>query len=745
MLDSNLSGIPLSGSYNWGLVFLSYLIAAFTSYTAMNLAMRTRETQGAQKKIWITGCAVSMGSGIWSMHFVAMLAFQLPVPVFYDIGLTLLSLAIAVLSSGLAFHLASDPPVSLKQTVLGGLAMGTGIAAMHYSGIMAMELDAKIRFQPGLFSLSVVIAISASTAALRIVNRLASEKDFFHNHHLKVGGALILGGAISGLHYIVMAAVQFTSTTAPSQAIIFTADTHILAINIAILTMLILGISIISSISQRSALINERQNFFNMLDNLPVCFHLQAPDYSVPFANKMFRQRFEEPKKKPCYDLMHQRSNPCEVCSTFRVFETGENVYSVWDSPDNHTYLTVCTPFKDTDGTDLVMEMAIDITEEKKSEKIIEESRQRFKAIQDNTLDGILTINTSGIITIANPAIETIFGYSPAELIGKNVTTLIPEPYRDRHLFKMRSYLTTGKSNIIGKLVEVEGNRKDGSVIPIELSVSEYTIGGEKHFIGIIRDITERKKAQQELILAKEEAEHASNVKSEFLSRMSHELRTPLNAIMGFSQLLQMDRDTWSDEETKSSIRHIYQAGQHLLHLINNILDLPNNESEKEGVYPETLSARDAINNAMSLSQPLASKHQVTMIPPTDESNDLFLYADPARLKQVLLNLISNGIKHNTSGGTVRVTLDALSETRIQISVSDTGPGIERHLMNNIFEPFITGNSTQTTTIGMGIGLTVTRMNVESMNGTLSVESEPGNGSCFSLNLPRGKSITVTN
>ncbi|MDH5763037.1 MAG: PAS domain S-box protein [Nitrospinota bacterium] len=704
--------------------------------------MRTREAQGAQKKIWITGCAVSMGSGIWSTHFVAMLAFHLPVPVFYDIGLTLLSLAIAVLSSGLAFHLASDPPVSLKQTVLGGLAMGTGIAAMHYSGIKAMELDAKISFLPGLFSLSVVIAIAASTAALRIVNRLASGKDFFHNHHLKVGGALILGGAISGLHYIVMAAVQFTSTTAPSQAIIFTADTHILAINIAILTMLILGISIISSISQRSALINERQNFFNMLDNLPVCFHLQAPDYSVPFANKMFRQRFGEPKKKPCYDLMHQRSNPCEVCSTFRVFETGENVYSVWDSPDDHTYLTVCTSFKDTDGTDLVMEMAIDITEEKKSEKIIEESRQRFKAIQDNTLDGILTINTSGIITIANPAIETIFGYSPAELIGKNVTTLIPESYRDRHLFKMRSYLTTGKSNIIGKLVEVEGNRKDGSVIPIELSISEYTIGGEKHFIGIIRDITNRKKAEQELILAKEEAEYASSVKSEFLSRMSHELRTPLNAIMGFSQLLQMDRGPWSEEETKNSIRHIHQAGQHLLHLINNILDLPNNQSEKkEETFPETFAVRDAINNAMNRSQPLAEKHKITLIPPPDEATDLFLYADPARFQQVLLNLISNGIKHNTPGGTVRVTLEALSESRIQISIFDTGPGIERRLMDNIFEPFTTGNSTQTTTNGMGIGLTVSRMNVELMNGTLSVQSEPGNGSCFSLDLPRGKSI----
>jgi NO-binding membrane sensor protein with MHYT domain len=373
-----------------------------------------------------------MGAGIWSMHFLAMLAFQLPIPVSYAIDLTLASMAIAVLAAGIAFHLSSKPPASFLKISISGLVMGTGIAAMHYTGMAAMELEGDIHYQPGLCGLSVVISIAASTTALWMVMKLANEKNFFKNNIISIAGALILGGAICGMHYPGMSATLFFAHITPLPDAKITADVYLLAINIALLTLLILGTNIIFSISQRTALTNERQNFFNMLDNLPVCFHLQAPDYSIPFANKMFRERFEEPRNKPCYTSMHKRSSPCEVCSTFRVFETGENIYSVWESPEKYTYLTVCTPFKDTDGTDLVMEMAVDITDQKRAEK--------------------------------------------------------------------------------------------------------------------------------ELILAKEEAERASQAKSQFLSHMSHEFRIPLNAIMGFSQLLQFNSPSSSTKETEESVDLIYQA-----------------------------------------------------------------------------------------------------------------------------------------------------------------------------------------
>ena len=612
IFDSNIPGTIITGSHDWGLVALSFLVAAFAAYTALSLAVRIRETQGTHKKIWTTCCALSMGAGIWSMHFLAMLAFQLPVPVSYAIEPTLASLFIAVLASGIAFHFSSKPPESFLKIALSGLMMGSGIAAMHYTGMAAMEFEGDMSYQPGLFGLSVIVAVVASTTALWMVMKLANEKAFFKSHLLKIASALILGGAICGMHYTGMAATLFSAHITPLPDTRITADIQMLAINIALLTLIILGAGIISSISQKVALVNERQNFFNMLDNLPICFHLQAPDYSIPFANKMFRERFQEPKGKPCYTAMHKRSSPCEVCSTFRVFDTGENVYSVWESSDKYTYLTVCTPFKDADGSDLVMEMAVDITEQKRAEK--------------------------------------------------------------------------------------------------------------------------------ESILAKEEAERSSKAKSEFLSRMSHELRTPLNAIMGFSQLLQLSSESMLAEETEEHVGMIYQAGEHLLHLVNDVLDLSAIESGKMQIFPETFLAQDPINDLIKLSQPLAQKHQVDLLNLIDDS-DLLLDADRTRFKQALLNLITNAIKYNTLGGTVRLKMQALSDKQVRISVTDTGPGIESYKLDRIFEAFHREELRDTTIEGTGIGLTITQQIVELMDGKVSVESTPGKGSCFSIDLPRGKPL----
>ena len=545
------------------------------------------------------------------MHFLAMLAFQLPIPVSYAIELTLASLVIAVLAAGIAFYLSSKPPASFLKTALSGLMMGIRIATMHYTGMAAMEFEGDMRYQPGLFILSVVIAIVASTTALWVVMKLSTEKTFFKSHLLKIVSALILGSAVCGMHYTGMAATLFSSHITPLAEAKITADIHFLAVNIAVLTLIILGASIIASISQRTALIKERQNFLNMLENLPICFHLQAPDYSIPFANKMFRERFEDTNTKPCYTAMHHQSSPGEVRSTFNFFETQENVSSVWESSDQQTYLTVFTPFKDVDGSDLVMGMAIDITEQKRAEK--------------------------------------------------------------------------------------------------------------------------------ELIVAKEEAERASKAKSQFLSRMSHELRTPLNAIMGFSQLLQFDPESMSTREIEDNASLIYQAGEHLLHLVNDVLDLSTIESGEIQISPETFPAQDPVNDLLNLSQPLAQKRQIKLVSRIDDADSLFLYADKTRFKQALLNLISNAIKYNSPGGTVRLEIQALPDNQVRISVIDTGPGIESHKLERIFDAFHREELKDTSIEGAGIGLTITRQIVQSMNGKISVESVPGKGSSFFIDLPRGE------
>lgn len=359
----------------------------------------------------------------------------------------------------------------------------------------------------------------------------------------------------------------------------------------------------------------ERQNLYNMLNFLPMAFHLQAPDYSVPFANKVFREQFGDPKKRKCYDLMHDRSQPCEVCDTFKVFDHQKDEVSIWESKDGRTYITVCTPFTDVDGSPLVMEMALDITE------------------QEN--------------------------------------------------------------------------------------------------------------AKKEAIKAKDEAEQASRAKSEFLTRMSHELRTPMNAILGFSQLLDMDQENPLQPIQQNNVRHILKAGEHLLELINEILDLSKIESGKVSLSIEEVHTCPLITEVLDLLKPLLDEKKLnTNILPPDTSG-LSVMADRVRLKQVLLNLVHNAIKYNRQGGSISISCTKLNDRTVQIRIEDTGIGIHPDNLECIFKPFQRVDSDREPVEGTGVGLTICRKLAHLMHGSLDVQSEEGKGSCFSIVLPEGKSLSA--
>ena len=169
MFGPILNGNEITGEYDFALVLLSYLIATFASYTALDLAMRIGEGQGNSTKIWLGGCAFSMGGGIWSMHFTGMLAFKLPISITYDLNLTLGSLLIAVFPSGFSFFYATQKPIKFYRVGLGGIVMGIGVAVMHYSGMQAMGFSGGMYYKKGLFFASILIAIVAATAALSLV------------------------------------------------------------------------------------------------------------------------------------------------------------------------------------------------------------------------------------------------------------------------------------------------------------------------------------------------------------------------------------------------------------------------------------------------------------------------------------------------------------------------------------------------------------------------------------------------
>ncbi|MBA2585665.1 MAG: response regulator [Chthoniobacterales bacterium] len=274
--------------------------------------------------------------------------------------------------------------------------------------------------------------------------------------------------------------------------------------------------------------------------------------------------------------------------------------------------------------------------------------------------------------------------------------------------------------------------RKDGSVI--HMLWSAYWSDADKIMFAVGHDITERARHAAALNQAKEDADRANRAKSEFLSRMSHELRTPMNAILGFAQLLEMDALTSDQSE---GVKHILRGGHHLLELINEILDLSRIEAGRMSLSLEPVQLEPVLRETLALVHPLAAERGVRLnsLPHCDA----FILVDRQRLKQVLLNLLSNAIKYNRLNGSVTIRCEEENQ-HVRILISDTGAGIPANRLADLFTPFERLGAEQSTAEGTGLGLAVTKRFVEAMKGTITVESERGEGSTFAVEFARVKS-----
>jgi signal transduction histidine kinase/ActR/RegA family two-component response regulator len=244
--------------------------------------------------------------------------------------------------------------------------------------------------------------------------------------------------------------------------------------------------------------------------------------------------------------------------------------------------------------------------------------------------------------------------------------------------------------------------------------------------------IEERKRAEEEARVAKEDADRANRAKDEFLSRMSHELRTPLNAVLGFAQLLEMDQ---VDPDQLDSVQQILKAGRHLLELINEVLEIARIESGRISLSLEPVGVSDALQNVMDLVRPIAEKRGVVLRSDAPPEPNPYVQADRQRLTQVLLNLLSNGVKYNREGGTVAVRCRESAHGRFRIEVQDQGRGIPPDKIGRLFNPFDRLDAEQTDVEGTGLGLALSKHLVEAMGGSVDVESEVDVGSTFSVEL----------
>ncbi|MBC8286805.1 MAG: PAS domain S-box protein [Nitrospinae bacterium] len=399
------------------------------------------------------------------------------------------------------------------------------------------------------------------------------------------------------------------------------------------------------------------------------------------------------------------------------------------------------SPIKDASGNIIgASTIARDISLSKTIETELQGERARTQAILDNVVDGIITIDEVGSIQSFNSASERIFGYSTNEVLGKNVKTLMPEPYHSEHDGYLGNYLSSGIAKIIGIGREVVGLRKDKSTFPLELAISEVHVEGQRLFTGIVRDISERKAFEVALKKSTEEAESANQAKSIFLANMSHEIRTPMNAILGFSQILLRNNDL--DDDTKVSVNAINSSGQNLLTLINEILDISKIEAGKMELILDSFDLQALIKDVTAMFS-LRCEEKQLQLHINNLSNSVIVFGDVGKLRQILINLLGNAVKF-TNSGEVSITVTPLDDDRFQFDLKDTGIGIPPEAQQHIFEPFHQdegGNKMG----GTGLGLTICQRQLELMDSKLTLKSALNQGAQFSfiLNLPAGEKSDV--
>ena len=396
------------------------------------------------------------------------------------------------------------------------------------------------------------------------------------------------------------------------------------------------------------------------------------------------------------------------------------------------------------DDHQVLFSIVHDITQRREIEERLRLSEERHRLLADHSLDVIWTMDLTGRFTYNSPSVEKLLGYTPAEVMELSLEeTVCPES-----LPAILAMFEEASANIqAGRPIqpfrgEIAERRKDGSTVWVETTATAvYDQAGRFiEFFGVDRDITERKRYEQELHQARAAAETANAAKSAFLAHVSHEIRTPLNAVLGLAQVLEKGRLA---PDQRAMIAQIGTAGRSLLGILNDILDLSKIEAGQLQLEARPFALAQLLSQIEGLMGPVARGKGLALSIPAPPAAAGVLLADPLRLEQVLVNLIGNAIKF-TDRGEIRVGIDLLEEsadcTRLRFTVSDTGIGITPEALSRLFTPFTQADGSITRRFGgTGLGLSICKRLVELMNGQIGADSRPGAGSTFwfELCLPR--------
>jgi PAS domain S-box-containing protein len=376
-----------------------------------------------------------------------------------------------------------------------------------------------------------------------------------------------------------------------------------------------------------------------------------------------------------------------------------------------------------------------EIAERQRVEEALRESEEKYRHIINAAADAIISIDGRGLVCEFNAAAEQMFGFTQAEMLGKPLTPIMPPHLRDAHTAGLQRYFTTGQRHLPHwHNIELPGYTKDGREFPLEVSFSLLEAGEKKFLTGVLRDITERKRVEGELHQARETAEAATQAKSVFLANMSHELRTPMNAIIGFTRLVMRRSQDVLPQRQYENLEKILISSEHLLTLINDILDLSKIEAGRMEVHPVSFPLEALVDVCLHTLEPMVQSERIRLVKEIEAGLPL-LTTDQDKVKQILMNLLSNAVKFTTEGA---ITITARHyDGEITIAVTDTGIGIPTEALEHIFAEFRQVDSSTTRQYGgTGLGLSISRRLAQLLGGDITVQSAFGVGSTFTMTLP---------
>jgi PAS domain S-box-containing protein len=734
------------GFYQLPLVILSYLVASFASYTALSMAEQLAVSGGRwEKRLFHWGGAFAMGAGIWSMHFIGMLSYKMRMVVSYDWGLTFLSMLIAIVVAYWVLAIVTHSRLSLQRLLTGAVFLGLGICGMHYTGMEAMRMDGELRYIPGIFLLSVIIAITASAAALWMTFTLARHGGSGFRILLQMGAALVMGAAICGMHYTGMAAAVFI----PYADCRFDPDQSFesLALTVGVITSIILGIALCIGAYKRAQvefrLHSNEARLRAMIDSsLDAVVAMDQQGLITEWnkqAENIFGWRHEEALGKPLKEMI--------VPAVHRAAHERGMQKFLKEGAGPILGKRIEMPAVNKKGAEFPVELAVtaqkhgdayqftafirDITEQKKGEK----DQALLAAIVRSSDDAILSKTLESKITSWNAGAEKLFGYSEAEAVGQHISLIIPleRITEEKYIIdQMR----------LGRTIEhFETQRitKSGQLIDISVTLSPI-FDPEGRITGVskvARDITERKKSEAALQKYMKDLERSNQDLEDFAHIASHDLKEPLRGLATVSAFLMEDYQDKLDDKGFQWLNRLVDLSARMERLIGDLLyysRLGRAELAIQATDPNVVI--DEIRVMLEIF--LKERNAVIAVPKPMPA----VVCDKTRVTEIFRNLITNAVKYNNKPERL-VEVGFLEEADTPAGreqnvfyVRDNGIGIAPEFHQEIFRIFKKLDSRiEDKDAGTGVGLTFVKKIVERHGGRIWLESVPGKGTTFYFTL----------